>query len=405
MAISSSAPDLPSSTSPSLALVHPTSAEKMATWHINCQSWRGRLSAESYIRRESVLADQSLTRDGGMTFWILVDTSHPTSAPRQILASCETYRKRALIARGNNRVEEVVSHAIGSVYCSPQLRGQGYAARMMKELGMSLDTWQQEDGRRTDFTVLFSDIGKKFYSKLGWQPFPSSHIALPRLANDRRDSHYNHLPVAKLLHTTDLAELCRNDETQLRLKLETLSSQSSKTQVTFIPDLQTYQWHHAREEFLAKELVDRVPGVKGAKVGTEPGKRVWCVWTRTFGDNEAENVLHILRLVIEGETESKGPKSRFDGNIADVNASSKEQVLAAASVLYVAQREATEWTMQQVWLWNPTPWTMLAARELHPSARIIEREKESIPSLRWHGVEPKGGRDVEWFTNEKYGWC
>lgn len=160
MSISSSATGLPPSTSPSLALVHPTAAEKTATWHLNCQSWRGRLSVDAYIRRETVLANQSLTRDGGMTFWILVDTSPPASTPRKILASCETYRKKALIARGNNRVEEVVSHAIGSVYCNPQLRGQGYAARMMKELGMNLDTWQQEDGRRADFTVLFSDIGK-----------------------------------------------------------------------------------------------------------------------------------------------------------------------------------------------------------------------------------------------------
>lgn len=160
MVFSSSATDLPPSTSPSLALVHPTAAEELATLHLNSQNWRGPVSLEAYLRRESLLANQTLTRDGGITFWILVDTSTPTSATRKILASCETYRKRALIARGNNKVEEVVSHGIGSVYCNPQLRGKGYAARMMKEIGLRLDTWQQEDGMRADFTVLFSDIGK-----------------------------------------------------------------------------------------------------------------------------------------------------------------------------------------------------------------------------------------------------
>lgn len=160
MKITSSAADLPASTSPSLALVHPTTAEKLATWRLNSQVWCGRLSLEAYLRRESVLANQILTRDGGITFWILVDTSAPTSTTRMILASCETYRKRALIAIGNAKVEEVVSHGIGSVYCNPQLRGRGYAGRMMKEIGMKLDTWQQEDGKRADFTVLFSDIGK-----------------------------------------------------------------------------------------------------------------------------------------------------------------------------------------------------------------------------------------------------
>lgn len=221
-------------------------------------------------------------------------------------------------------------------------------------------------------------------------------------AGDERDPHYDHLSAAKLLHTSDLAELCTIDETLLRSKMEKNSSQSTQVQVTLIPDLQTYQWHHAREEFVAEELLGRVPAVKGAIVGTDPGRRVWCVWTRTFGDTEAENVLEILRFVIEGETESRNPTTAFDGKLADLKAPIKEQILAAASVLYIAQREAAEWTMQQIRLWNPTPWTVRAVRELHPSARIIEREKESITSLRWHGVEPKA---VKWVTNEKFSWC
>ncbi|MCJ1268282.1 hypothetical protein MMC22_008169 [Lobaria immixta] len=405
MTIPPSAADLPPSTSLSLALVHPTAAEKLATWHLNCQSWRGRLSPEAYVRRESVLADQTLTRNGGITFWILVDTSTPTSTPRKILASCETYRKRALITRGNNQVEKVVSHGIGSVYCNPQLRGKGYAARMMKEIGMKLDTWQQEDGKRADFSVLFSDIGNEFYSKVGWYPFSSTHIALPRLAGEERDSHNNHLPAAKKLYTSDLADLCSIDETLLRSEMEKFSSEASQVRVTLIPDLQTYEWHHAREEFVAEELLGRVPRVKGAIVGMAPGKRVWCVWTRTFGDNEAENVLQILRLVIEGEAELRGPNTGFDGKLVDLNGSSREQVLAAASVLSMAQHEAAEWAMQQVWLWNPTPWTVRAVRELCPSARIIDRENESITSLRWHGLKPKDGLDLIWVANERYSWC
>ncbi len=95
-----------------------------------------------------------------MSSWVLVDSSIPVSKHRKILASCETYRKRALIARQGRQVEEIVSHGIGSVFCDPQLRGHGYAGRMMKELGQKLDTWQQEYGKKTDFSVLFSDIGK-----------------------------------------------------------------------------------------------------------------------------------------------------------------------------------------------------------------------------------------------------
>lgn len=152
--------DLPPSDSPSLILEHPTAAEKYAIWHLNSQEWRGPLSLPAYIRREEFMQNQPLTRDGGMTFWVLVYSSSIASADRQIVASCETYKKRALVARENGKVEEVVSHGIGSVFCDPLVRGKGYAIRMMKEIGKELYTWQQEDRRKVDFTVLYSDIGK-----------------------------------------------------------------------------------------------------------------------------------------------------------------------------------------------------------------------------------------------------
>ena len=112
----------------------------------------------TYLRREMHLENQKFTKDGGITFWILVDS---TLAPddRPILASCESLRKRALVARAG-KVEDVVSHGIGSVFCNPEYRRRGYAQRMMQELGKKLDTWNQYDGKRTEFTVLYSDIGK-----------------------------------------------------------------------------------------------------------------------------------------------------------------------------------------------------------------------------------------------------
>ncbi len=78
---------------------------------------------------------------------------------RPILGSCESFRKRALVARAG-KLEDVISHGIGSVFCNPEYRGRGYAQRMIEELGKKLDTWNQKDGKKTDFTVLYSDIGK-----------------------------------------------------------------------------------------------------------------------------------------------------------------------------------------------------------------------------------------------------
>ena len=59
-------------------------------------------------------------------------------------------------------MEDVVSHGIGSVFCNPDYRRRGFAQRMIEELGKKLDTWNQEDRKKTDFTVLYSDIGKVY---------------------------------------------------------------------------------------------------------------------------------------------------------------------------------------------------------------------------------------------------
>ena len=149
----------PSHDSPNLALLEQTPEEKLRIWKLNGQAWRGRLSMESYIHREEYLADQALTRDGGITYWVLTDSTKPPNM-RPLLSSCETFRKRALVKRLNKAVEEVISHGVGSVFCDPLLRGRGYARRMMLELGKKLDSWCQKEGKTTDFTVLYSDIGK-----------------------------------------------------------------------------------------------------------------------------------------------------------------------------------------------------------------------------------------------------
>ena len=157
------ADDLPSRDSPTLSLLHPTKEEQALIWKLNGEIWRGPLSPEAYVRRELHLSNQVLTRDGGMTCWVLVDVakSNPSSStPRAVLASCESYRKRALVARSGGDFKEVISHGIGSVFTNPRYRGRGYGARMMKELGTMLDLWQQKEGAKATFTVLYSDISK-----------------------------------------------------------------------------------------------------------------------------------------------------------------------------------------------------------------------------------------------------
>ncbi|EON61289.1 hypothetical protein W97_00502 [Coniosporium apollinis CBS 100218] len=385
--------DLPDSTSPTLALVHPTEQELVQQSIKNGASWRGALSIEAYLRREDHLAQQELTRDGGITWWALVDTA---AEKRSVLSGCETLRKRALLAQ-DGTVKDVLCHGIGSVFCPPEFRRRGYAARMMKELGNKLQTWQAE-GVECLFSVLYSDIGKQFYAAHGWEPFDSSHISVHAAEKPVNGSMKPHnLPEARPLYASDLAELCSIDEQLLRKKMNGLAS-GGKTAVAMIPDIETIRWHHAREEFVANELYGKTPTIKGAAVGNESGKRIWCYWTRVWANSDPQqskgNVLHILRLVVEDDAGSEDDLSNAP---------------AIAALLAMAQSEAAKWHMAEVETWNPAKVTVAAAQLLEPGAEVVHRDAESIASLMWYGNQPVNGGHVgdmvTWLGNEKYGWC
>ncbi|KAL8968216.1 MAG: hypothetical protein Q9183_002568 [Haloplaca sp. 2 TL-2023] len=391
--------DLPDSSSPTLRLVQATDAEVIECSKLGSTIWKGPLNLEAYLRREVHLRNTALARDGGITYWVLVDTELPqvTQGPRRILSSCETIRKRELVARSGGEVKEVVGHGIGSVFCDPIYRGKGYAQRMMVELAQILDTWQQEEGDHADFSVLWSDIGKDFYAKRGWNVYLSSHMNLTPIATPGDEDKQTH---ASMLLPGDIEELCSTDEAWLRAATSKASFLGSGICVAVSPDAATMQWHHAREEFLAQELRGRHPLHKGALSKSSDGRRTWCIWTRTFN----QEILHILRLVVEGENpSSRRPDNTISGEDRDQADHAMESAIAV--VLKAAQREASAWGMTSVEFWNPSPLTVRAARLIGNSTELVNREDESLTSLRWHGQNPSESTEIEWISNEKYAWC
>ena len=53
-------------------------------------------------------------------------------------------------------------------------------------------------------------------------------------------------------------------------------------------------------------------------------------------------------------------------------------------------------------MWNPNAELLGACRESGHEFEVFERDKSSIPSLRWYGEDSE---DVRWVLNEKYAWC
>ena len=173
------ATSLPTADSVDIHLVPATELERTHCWRLNCNEWRGPLSPQQYFEREAHLERQKLVSNGKITFWILTLKSHPEdeNQARPILASCETLLKPAFVTK-SGELRDVLTHGIGSVYCRKEYRGKGYANRMMSELGKRLGGgWQQKNSPGI-FSILYSDIGQKFYARHHWKPMPSTHMTL-----------------------------------------------------------------------------------------------------------------------------------------------------------------------------------------------------------------------------------
>ena len=377
---------LPDANSSDLYLTHPTTSEFQSIYSLSFLAWGDALTLTQYLEESAFLTTVPLAKDGGMSVWILTDkTSSPDHRP--ILCSCETFRKHTFITDPNGHFKQVIIHGVASVFCDPKHRGRGYAARLMQELAIILPNWQAESGQCVG-SVLYSDIGKTYYAKLGWHPFPlNSHIELDPM----HIPNLSQVGVRPIVEK-DLDQLCKDDEAMIRRAMT--SSSSGKTRMILVPDLDHMLWHHRKEEFACDKLFGKQPHIKGAVIG-EVNDRMWVIWThRYYGDPHAassDNTLYILRLVIEHE--STDPEQR------------EHQTGQMRAILWAAQNEAADWDLRHVKLWDPADLLQDMVERTGIRHRKVEREDESIASLFWFG-QGSGKEDmVEWLGNEKYGWC
>ena len=380
---------LPAAQSPELVLVPATPVEHEQCTRLNADEWRGPLTIEQYMQREQYLISQDLTRDGRETPWMLTSTklSADKNGDRPILASCETILANAYVARAG-KLDEVLTHGIGSVFCRAEHRGKGYAGRMMKELGKQLETWQQADGTKGVFSVLYSDIGQKFYSRFGWKVFPSTHIQLPTMTPKDYDTARQSLPDVANLYTGDLKSIPAAE--YVMQYLLSLSKREPNTAFVAIkPDAQHFAWHHAREEFVSTALGKQSPKVKGA---IDRATGIALIWTRVYAADAKQWQLHVLHTVVPPEVQStvQGMKS-------------------LSALLLRAQAEAhTAGMTAGVEVWDPSNLILAAAQDLrtdkHDKIEVINRDEEHVCSLRW--TSPDSDADtVIWAYNQKYAWC
>ena len=382
---------LPAGTDPNLTLEQANLAEYEQTWRLNGPEWKGFLSEASYLDREILLMNADITRDGAATAWILTSPllGITEDGSRPMLASCETTRKNAYVAKAG-KLEKVISHGIGSVHCRAEYRGKGYGIRMIQELGKQLDTFQQLKNNRGRFSVLYSDIGPKFYARHGWKAFPSTHLTLKCVENageyHQRRAAVTPLREVRDLKTDDLVRLEKSIISALEDKLQAMTlADTTKTYVAFRPDLAQFQWHFMREEFLAEVLGREKPDVKGA-LDSKTG--ICLIWARTYSAESADWHLSILHV-------------HLPNNVSD----EADAEAALSNLLLRAQWEGRMWDMKAgVELWDPSEIVLSAAQNIAygQDVTIVHRDQEHICSLKWNGSDTD---EIVWVANERFAWC
>ncbi|KAK4154700.1 hypothetical protein C8A00DRAFT_42576 [Chaetomidium leptoderma] len=364
-----------------------TPQQRVLCWELNGASWAPPMTLEQYVGRETTLSQTALSANGGTKYWIL----HPKDDPTTIVSACEVTSKRALISEPTTGTREVAAYSIASVFTNPRFRERGMAGHLLRQVQAHVD--DDAAGAATECGALYSDIGRAYYTRLGWKDFRSPQVLFTLAAADddlaitppSRDDDDDDVPVA-LLTAEQVAPLCEKDVAAVREAFGRHHAQDAgnKTRVAFLPTAEQLAWHFARDSYVCQTMLGREVVHRGA--ATADGA-AWIYWDHDL----REKKLKVLRIVTRG---GDGVEKRR----GDVG-----------KLLRAALGEAKEWGLPKVLVWSPAVEVTAAAtelwRELGPKVQVAfeEREDGSIPSLRWRGG--KALDDVVWECNEYYAWC
>ncbi|KAJ3359125.1 hypothetical protein GGF32_009646, partial [Allomyces javanicus] len=146
-----------------VVLIRGTKPQHYAATTLNHTEWGQNLDMKEYFHRENLLQDTGFTRQGHSS-WLLVPAAEQNAEMPTVLAACETFKRPCRVGG-----QDTFAWSVASVFTRPEFRGCGYATTMMSKLRDRLVAEHPKLGVST----LYSDIGPKYYDRLGWRVFPS----------------------------------------------------------------------------------------------------------------------------------------------------------------------------------------------------------------------------------------
>ncbi|OMH81318.1 Lysine acetyltransferase [Zancudomyces culisetae] len=357
-------------------LVPATTIEQIhETWLRTHAEWGvGVMDVKTYHDREHVLANQDFTGKN-ITIWLYGEKKERLSETGSLnfKSSLETFKRKALIKRkGKSEVEEILCHSIATVFVPICNRGHGYANGMIGELYKALS-------KLGEASTLYSDIGRKFYSKFGWDvhPFVITDIEISAINQSDKQATDTEQFVVELIDEELAKEVAEEDCKRLAVQLEEMDS-SQSTKFLILPEVSAYQWRWAREKFEAEKCfgIDHSNGnglkIFGARIKNSTS---FIIWAHKF----RENKMYILR---ENWSNEKHIKPLMDACIAECKKHSLSKI--------------TSWNL------NPASIAVLE-REYGPVAVTSNTMPElSLPSLAIFNKEKD--EKVDWVLNSDYAW-
>ncbi|KAG0280712.1 hypothetical protein BGZ95_009095 [Linnemannia exigua] len=410
------------------------------TWTNNMEEWAKGVPLDKYHAREQhIVATTEFSSDQRLITWILVPRPDADVTPayaasgagpgagvgkvgedvnfrvqggfdpmdvsnenlERILGAVETYERPGMVARvGDERVEDVSSMSVASVYVPSKYRHHGYGKLMMKLL------WEQMETKDIAFTFLYSDLGPDFYGDFGWTARLSTQIVIPTTftlpapptARTRGSVRRTILqPVATDTQLKELIDqdalLVRQDlEQRLAVALATDEPQETETErfVAVTPEISAIQWLYARAWFNASVLFSKnfTPAMieTSLKYGVSvsgSNNNQFVLWHHDFTDDN----LFILRWRLDPSSPAKDEDEDLDA--------------IALAFAEAAQEEAKKWKLSKIVFWNGDEAlaTLLGLK--------VQVRKDSIPSLGLLNTPYPGHTParLEWVLNQKYSWC
>lgn len=290
----------------------------------NSQSWKGQLSLENYVERESVLGKCKITLSN--TNRLLVFMLEDTKNPEDKLCSVELLIRQAwkfVWDKESDKVvkKNVLSACVGGVFTYADHRGKGLAKIMIDKV---VELCKNQYVGRDGFTFLYSEVGE-YYTRNGFRSFgvPLLSFPLSKTGDDYDAIVKQDEDAVELVKHHGFEELMQTYNKQFELDMINKTKIDRKTRVTINPSLDFIDWFHLRAKFISHKLFNRHvqidstllydhlieefqkidPTYFGIQLKTNEGQLIGFIsWTYDWNlipeTDNYENTITILKIVV-----------------------------------------------------------------------------------------------------------